>query len=424
MSAVNTDTGNRADIGGYRLIDHMARRAVSSLSHVIGVKNVTRPFWNRWRASGIDDATLMNFLSRIDSIDQWPEAAMQLLAEEELALESVPVATHREERIELLRRLSYLAHMAQWGSLPMTDLKRTGYTKSRDYYIEAETLEWGERYKAVRVPFDGHEYAANLHLPEGPARDLPLIVILHGMDDTKEEHLATEGDLCRAGFAVLNIDGPGQGESLILENRTWPADFHMIVPAAIDAMVPHGIDPQRVGVIGISWGGLWALKAASADPRVAAVYDLGGPVDAGRWKKLPYFLKSKYGQVLGIDSADDLPDYQSIFSITDRDILNGITVPVRIVHGGKDPLVKVRDKEWLRDTLLELHPGQDVTLLTYPDGDHCCTGHGAQIRVDGAEFFRATLGPAAASGRPAEEAAEEPAGEPAEDIAEEAVSAS
>jgi len=386
---------NRADIGGYRFVDHVARRAVSSLSHVIGVKNVTRPFWNRWRMSGIDDETLMRFLSGIDSIDDWPYAAMELVdaAERELGT----ATTHpRERRVELLRRLSYLAHMAQWGSLPMTDLKREAYRKSRDYYIEAETLVWGENYLRVRVPFDGHEYAANLHLPErrpgDDGRGLPLVVILHGMDDTKEEHLATENGLCEAGFAVLGIDGPGQGESLILEDRTWPANFHEIVPAAIDALAgPYGLDANRVGVIGISWGGLWALKAAAADERVAAVYDLGGPVDAGRWKKLPYFLKSKYGQVLGIESADDLPDYQTVFSLTDPEVLRGIRVPVRIVHGAKDPLVKVRDKEWLRDTLLGTRPEQDVSLLVYPDGDHCCTGHGAEIRADGAAFFARVL---------------------------------
>ncbi|MFI9762645.1 alpha/beta hydrolase family protein [Streptomyces sp. NPDC051963] len=386
---------NRADIGGYRFVDHVARRAVSSLSHVIGVKNVTRPFWNRWRMSGIDDETLMRFLSGIESIDDWPYAAMELvyLAERELGTST----THtRERRVELLRRLSYLAHMAQWGSLPMTDLKRDAYRKSRDYYIEAETLVWGENYLRVRVPFDGHEYAANLHLPEKPEdaeRGLPLIVILHGMDDTKEEHLATENELCQAGFAVLGIDGPGQGESLILDEKTWPGNFHQIVPAAVDALAgPYGLDPNRVGVIGISWGGLWALKAAAADERVAAVYDLGGPVDAGRWKKLPYFLKSKYGQVLGIESPDELPDYQSVFSITDPEVLRRVRVPVRIVHGAKDPLVKVRDKQWLRETLLTMHPEQDVTLLTFADGDHCCTAHGAEIRADGAAFFSRVLG--------------------------------
>ncbi|WP_052863603.1 alpha/beta hydrolase family protein [Streptomyces niger] len=396
MRSTTTAPKSGEEFAGYRFVDHVARRAVSSLSHVIGVKSVTRPFWNRWRASGIDDEILMKFLGAIDSIEDWPHAAMELVTDAERNLPALSSHTV-DERVAYLRRLSYLAHMAQWGCLPMTDLKRDAYRKSRDYYVEAETLAWGENYLQVRIPFNGHDYAGNLHLPTGDPERSPLVVILHGMDDTKEEHLATENELCAAGFAVLGIDGPGQGESLILEDKTWPADFHGIVPAAIDALAePYRLDAERVGVIGISWGGLWAVKAAAADERVAAVYDLGGPIDAGRWKKLPYFLKSKYGQVLGIESPDDLPDYRTTFSITDEELLSKVRVPVRIIHGAKDPLVKVRDKEWLQQTLKELHPGQDVSLLTYADGDHCCTGHGAEIRADGAAFFSRVLGVPAA----------------------------
>jgi predicted esterase len=64
---------------------------------------------------------------------------------------------------------------------------------------------------------------------------------------------------------------------------------------------------------------------------------------------------------------------------------------VRIVHGGRDPLVPVSDKEWLRDELRRLHPGLDVELQVYDDGDHCCTAYAAQTRDDAASFFSRVL---------------------------------
>ena len=383
---------NVSDTDSYRFVDKVASWSVRSLSRMVGVKNVTRPFWNRWRASSISDETLMRFLNSIDSIDDWPRAATVLLDE---AAEQVKNDADQsvERRIEGLRRLSYLAHMAQWGCLPLNDIKRTAYRRSRDYYVEAESLAWGELYHRVEIPWGGRSCYGNLHLPRNGDVPAPLIMIIHGMDDTKEEHLATELTLQDNGFAVFCLDGPGQGESFLLEGLTWPMDFTKSVQAAMDVVgKEYAVNVSRIGVVGISWGGLWALKLAAEDPRVGAVYDLGGPIDATGFRKLPFFLKSKYCQVLGVSGPNDLPEANAVFSLRDEALLDRIRVPLRIVHGGKDPLVTTRDKEWLRNNLRSKHTDQEVALKVYDDGDHCCTGHAAEIRRDTAEFFRRTLG--------------------------------
>jgi dienelactone hydrolase len=389
---------NIGDVGTYRMVDHIASRTVRSLSSVIGVKNVMRPFWNRWRESRIGEETIMRFLDRINSIDEWPETAMELVREAEAELDG-PGTGDPERRVAQLRRLSYLAHLAQWGCMDVNDIKLEAYRKSRDYYVEAESLAWGEKYHRVGVRWGDGVCYGNLHLPQDE-EGAPLVVILHGMDDSKEEHLATELVCQEAGFAVLGIDGPGQGEALYLDGMTWTADFHRLVSAAVDEMSGrYPFDPERVGVIGISFGGTWAIKAAAEDQRVRAVYDLGGPIDLSRWNKLPYFLKTKACQVLGGVALTDMPGWETVCTITDRTELDRVRVPVRIIHGGKDPLIPVRDKEWLRQALLELHPDQDVTLHVFDDGDHCCTAYGSQIRADGAKFFQRTVTPPQLSGR-------------------------
>lgn len=44
-------SANISHTQAYRLVDHVTSHAVRTLSRIIGVKNITRPFWNRWRAS-------------------------------------------------------------------------------------------------------------------------------------------------------------------------------------------------------------------------------------------------------------------------------------------------------------------------------------------------------------------------------------
>lgn len=381
---------NAGETDSYNIVDHFMSRAVRSLSRVLSVKTVTRPFWNRWRASQIGEELLDRFLLGINSIDEWPGAALRIL--DEVAAEAdLGDSAGPERRVETLRRLSYIAHLAQWGCLALGEQKTSAYLRSRDYYLQAEALAFGDRFRRIEIPFEGRSIFGNLHLPRQQARPAPLAILVHGMDDTKEEHLATEVALAEAGFATLTIDGPGQGESLFVDGITWPANFHDCVTATIDAVEPIGeVDCEAVGLVGISWGGLWALKSAAVEPRVRAVYDLGGPVDASRFARLPYFLKTKYCQVLGVTSPGEIPEAYSVFSLNDEE-LRRIRVPVRIVHGGKDPLVRTRDKEWLRNRLLELHADADVSMKVFADGDHCCTGHAVEMRVDVARFFDRTL---------------------------------
>ncbi|MEI6705465.1 MAG: hypothetical protein WCL71_18325, partial [Deltaproteobacteria bacterium] len=51
------------DTTSYSLTDRLVKQTVQSLSRLIGVRNITRPLWNRWRASLIGDEAIMNFLN-------------------------------------------------------------------------------------------------------------------------------------------------------------------------------------------------------------------------------------------------------------------------------------------------------------------------------------------------------------------------
>jgi pimeloyl-ACP methyl ester carboxylesterase len=385
---------NVSNTEAYTIVDRAMSTAVRSLSRVVGVRNITRPFWNRWRASLLGDDVIQRFLSEIDNLDNWLAAGLGIVVEEEAKFAGERASMTREQQITGLRRLSYLSHMAQWGSLPITEDKLRAYRKCRDYYVEAETLAFGDRYRRFSIPWDDGVLWGNLHVPE--LRDHepppPVVAVVHGMDDVKEEHLMSELALLEAGFAVLGVDGPGQGESLLLEGHTWPTNFHEAISIAVSAAPAElPCDPERLGLIGISWGGLWIYKVAADDARVGGLYDLGGPVDARRWTRLPYFLKTKYCQVLGISDPEQIPEKDEVFSIRDSELLDRVRCPVRIVHGGRDPLVPTADKQWLAEELPRLHPDQRVELKVYPNGDHCCTAYASEIRRDSGAFLAAAV---------------------------------
>jgi pimeloyl-ACP methyl ester carboxylesterase len=358
---------------------------------VVGLKKITQPFWNRWLASGVDEAIIFRFLDSVGTIDAWAQTAKSVVREEIDAFEKRRAGLTTEQEVRQLRDLSYVCNMAQWGCLPLTDDRRALYAKCRDCYIEAETLAFPQTYKRIEIAFQGKTLFGNLHIKDGAA---PLAVIIHGIDGCKEEHLATELALLDAGFSTLCFDGPGQAEALLLNGMLWTGDFYKSISAAMNRVSELcGADVSRTGVLGISIGGMWALRAAADDSRIRAVFDLGGPIHTRAFPKLPFLIKTRMCQVTGAREGAAISAILGQNNIEDDGTLSRITASVRMLHGSRDRVVSVADKEWLLHRLQGFEHDRRLSLRVIEGGDHCCTGHFDAVRADLTEFFRQELLP-------------------------------
>ena len=81
-----------------------------------------------------------------------------------------------------------------------------------------------------------------------------------------EEFVAVWLRLAGAGFEVIAFDGPGQGGARRLGNLTFDHDWEKPVAAILDHF-----EIGTAGIIGISMGGYWALRAAAREPRIDRV---------------------------------------------------------------------------------------------------------------------------------------------------------
>ena len=383
---------NVADTETYTIFDHVLSKTVRSLSHVVGLRKITQPFWARWLASGIRPEVIFQFLDELGTIDGWATAAARIVGQEIRRFQDLSSSLPQDQRAAKLRELSYICNLAQWGSLPITEDRKRLYAQCRDFYIEAESLVFAQCYRRIDIPFEDVLLHANLHVPEGQPK--PLIVIIHGVDGCKEEFLATELALLEQGFAVLGFDGPGQGEALLLDGIHWRKTFPSSVSAAIDAVQKlHVSDTSSVGLLGISIGGMWALQASAQDPRVTAVYDLGGPINTlRRYSALPFLIKTRICQVTGATDINSVRRALAENVNEDEATLNRITASVRMLHGSRDRVVSIADKEWLLAKLKSGHPERLATLRVLEGGDHCCTNQADVVREDMITFFKSTLG--------------------------------
>jgi fermentation-respiration switch protein FrsA (DUF1100 family) len=128
----------------------------------------------------------------------------------------------------------------------------------------------------LTIPRGPIELAADLHLPGNPDSAAPLraVVVSTPGSSVKEQIGANYASrLAARGIAALVFDPAHQGQS-----GGEPRDFEdpyvrgEDISYAIDALgtIP-GIDPRRIGVLGICAGGGYAVHTARTDHRIKAV---------------------------------------------------------------------------------------------------------------------------------------------------------
>jgi dienelactone hydrolase len=166
----------------------------------------------------------------------------------------------------------------------------------------------------------------------GPARR-PVVIVLHGTGGNKEGQRPFLAELARAGFAAVAIDGryhggraPAGGGAksaayidAILRTFRTGREHPFFFDTAWDVMrlidyleTRPDLDPRRIGLFGISKGGIETYLTAAVDPRVAVAVPCIG-VQSFSWAMENNAWQSRIGTV------------QAAFDAAARD--SGVTQP-------------------------------------------------------------------------------------------------
>jgi 2,6-dihydroxypseudooxynicotine hydrolase len=221
----------------------------------------------------------------------------------------------------------------------------------------------GTSFERLEIPFEGARLAANLRLPEGAAGDRsPLVVLIPGLDSTKEEFFNLESVFLKRGMATLSMDGPGQGESGF-ELNIRP-DYDVAVAAVLDFVADRSeIDHERIGAVGVSMGGYYAPRAAAFEPRLRAAVGISGPYDmSANWDNLPSLTRETLRHHTGASSDDDARARAGELNLAG--VAEKITQPLMVMTGKLDRLIPWEDTKRIADEA----PGAEWVL--YEDGTH------------------------------------------------------
>lgn len=267
-------------------------------------------------AGGGAPGEIMNARAKIEGDDamQWPsafaETAAGLVTAANEAFAGGRTVTAREH---LLRASSYY-RSAEYFSDPFGSAVRDHGKASEDAFIRAaEHLT--DHVAPVSIPFEGKDLPCYLMHPKGAPRRNKSVITLSGFDGTGEElYFQTGFDALKRGYTVLAAQGPGQvGTMRRHPDLLFRPDYETPIAAMIDfALGCEEIDPDRLALYGISFGGYFALRGASHDSRIKAVIANSPIVDLSAY--MSGFTEGvgddpeQAAEDVRLDEVDEVPD--------------------------------------------------------------------------------------------------------------------
>lgn len=235
----------------------------------------------------------------------------------------------------------------------------------------------------LEIPFGESQLVGNLRRPAGVDRP-PLVLLLPGLDSTKEEFFTWENVFLLRGLATFSLDGPGQGETGY--QLPLRADYEVAASAAIDALSTRDdIEVDRLGVAGVSMGGYYAARSAAFDHRIRAVVTVGGPYESGsRFDTRPAISRSafvKYSHAETIEQARDIAT-----AMTLEGVLSHLVQPMLVIFGRQDRLVPYQQAERI------VAEAPNASLVMFDDGNHVCNNLPYRYRPLAGDWMASTLG--------------------------------
>lgn len=311
--------------------------------------------------------------SHLDDGDEWHEAWTRIgdlrFGEAEAAARAGQPAAAAS--VFTVAALEY--HFAKFLFLSDRDRCQALQTRSSDAYRRALALGSGPA-RSMTIPCGDTQIHAVLREPAGAAAGATrLTILIPGLDATKEELHALSETFLGRGFATLTVDGPGQGEAEF--DSLLRPDWETVVPVLLDAAEGfEGLDTSRVGVVGVSLGGLFAGRCAtSADPRLGAVAVVGGCYDFSiSWPSLPALSTEAFVVRSGAGDTDTAAERAREFTMDTAP--DGGTCPVLLVHGARDRLFGMDEVEMFAKKF-----GARASKLIAEDGDHVL--HNLSFRI-------------------------------------------
>jgi dienelactone hydrolase len=336
----------------------------------------------RFVQAGVDYSDFVATTAGVEHWEDWHAAWCRNADMHAGLAEDAAARGHRLTAGEAWARAAVAYHFAKF--VWMVDPARSRAAADKAVAAMARVHEYLDpSAERLEMPLDGGRVVGNLRRPRGETRP-PLVLLVPGLDSTKEEFFRLENVFLDRGMATLSMDGPGQGESGY--DLPIRADYDVAVTAVLDAIGDRGdLDLDRVGLLGVSLGGYYAPRVLAFEPRVKAGVGLSGPYRfSDIWDTVPPQTRETF--VAKSFAKDDEEGRAKAAELDLSGVAERIQQPYLAITGKLDRLIP-----W-EQTERAAREAPKGTFLLHEDGNHGCANVPYKTRPVAADWLREQLG--------------------------------
>lgn len=218
----------------------------------------------------------------------------------------------------------------------------------------------------LNIPFEAIAMHGWFIAPDASGEARPTVIMPCGYDSTAETTYTLGTGALRRGYNLVAFDGPGQGRTLYVDRVVMRRDFEVALTPVVDLLLTRAdVDAERIALIGRSFAGYLAPRAAAFEHRIAALVcdppnpNLGSRIPTGITGELAapvISLESKFsvdkreffGARMATHGVHNLNDYfASLRTFNMLDVAKDIRCPTLLVACEGDPLADIGGSEIL-----------------------------------------------------------------------------
>jgi dienelactone hydrolase len=122
--------------------------------------------------------------------------------------------------------------------------------------------------ETVSIPYEGTTLPGYFYTSPVAKEKAPLVIVQSGFDGTAEELYGDANAAIKRGYHCLAFEGPGQGKVLREQGLIFRPDWEKVITPVVDYVLTRPeVDPDKIAVLGYSFGGYLIPRAACFEHR-------------------------------------------------------------------------------------------------------------------------------------------------------------
>ena len=241
-----------------------------------------------------------------------------------------------------------------------------------------------------------------LHSPTGHDTPCPAVAFFHGFTGTKVEphriFVKTARELAAIGFYVLRFDFRGSGDSEgDFSEMTIGGEVSDAIKSIDVLSAMPGVDPERIGILGLSMGGCVAAFVSGQDARVKSTV---------MWAPLSDDPPDRKNEILERVKNTPTPEelamlnpnivgkafYEELPKISPSATIQSFTGALLVIHGSGDEVVPVSHGKRYHELMCERDAPTALEIIDQADHTFNAVAWEQAVIAKSVAWFQQTLG--------------------------------